>query len=604
MSLSEPKPEPSAIDGTTEVDLVDDTTQPAVNSPEPPKPRKKSVGFSALPEEDLREHHRTIKKKEVERAKSNPFHRIPPELAYLEKRNTPYPKPIVQHDPFPVSNKKPGKELGDLRNMPIKVISIANQETEINFDYPTIHLPIQQGNVMVNVKYAGLNSRDLFKIYQFGLNLSNKKIGLGYEFVGEVQILNNENFDVGDKVVGIVHPNDKKGSLSTSLLINPAYDVLLRVDDEMLEKLNSIDISLSFSEKQAKDGDFEIDSDSEEASKTEVETPPAEEPKKPSYRKKHLFNYEIPDELPNLGKLVTYPSLYCRASQILSHIKNNGIDSVNVLINGADTNLGYTLLQILSTKYAKSNIILVVRESSAKEVQYMVNNLPYDPSVSCKINVIPFDVENNDIILKNEKIPVHYKKPDFIAIEIIEALFSIRSETDEKINFKNLEKFQLDLFIDLIGCKKLFQKNVKFENIDEIQLPLHEHVLEPVTTLFHGQVNEPFFAKLLKPKGRGSAVSGCRFDVSVPTYSITNLFQQQSVWNKIWGNTFSGYSWYDEINIRIQPEWMEEGLQMMLNGRLKFKVDHVVDWRNKHTKSYMKELKEKDHKLVLSVEEF
>jgi hypothetical protein len=143
--------------------------------------KKKSVGFAALPEEDLTQHHKDIKKKQAIRAESNPFHKIPPELAYLQKKSIPMPKPII--DNANVSKRSVSiSKIGNLTHLPIKVISIQNHYTEINFDYPSIELPIPAKHVLVNVKYSGLNSHDLLKIYQFGLNISNKKLVLVMNF--------------------------------------------------------------------------------------------------------------------------------------------------------------------------------------------------------------------------------------------------------------------------------------------------------------------------------------------------------------------------------------------------------------------------------------
>ena len=65
------------------------------------KPKKKSVGFAAAPEEDLKEHHKVLKQKEEIKLKSSPFHKIPAELAYLEKRNSKIdPKPIIDKMPI------------------------------------------------------------------------------------------------------------------------------------------------------------------------------------------------------------------------------------------------------------------------------------------------------------------------------------------------------------------------------------------------------------------------------------------------------------------------------------------------------------------------
>lgn len=575
----------------------DDINTNPVNTPNPstqstPSKPKKAVGFAALPEEDLTQHHKDIKKKEAIRAESNSFHKIPPELAYLQRRSIPIPKPIIPENK-PVITKIATKELGDLKKMPIKVISVQNQNTEINFDYSTIKRPIQAKSVLVDVKYAGLNSRDLFKIYQFGLNVSNKQIGLGYEFVGIILDSNHQDYIVGDTVVGLVDPSSKQGSLSTSLLLYPGYDHLIVIDNEYLERLKKIDIKLKFDVNS-----FEIDSDDSESIDIDSDLTAVEDVPK----KKRVYGYEISDTLDNLGKLVSFPSLYCRSMQILSHLtyKNNG--KLNILINGADTNLGFTLIQIIFSQYTNLNLILIVREELIEKVHGFIRNLNFD---SNSVKVIAFDSSQDELQIPGARVASQYKKPEFFATEILDALFSTRIDSDPLIDFKNIVNYQLDLFIDLIGNKKMFQPKVKFDQIDEINLPFKAHLKESVSTLFSGQVKEPFFFKLLKPKASGSAfVSACKFETKRPSYAVHDLYQQASTWGKLMGNTFTGYNWFEEIDLKVKSNWLQQGLELLLDGQLKFDINHVLDWRNKVTKTKIKELKESDRKLVLKIEDY
>lgn len=570
--------------------------------------KKKSVGFAALPEEDLTQHHKDIKKKQAIRAESNPFHKIPPELAYLQKKSIPMPKPIIENSNV-TKRRVSNSQIGDLTHMPIKVISIQNHYTEINFDYPSIELPIPAKHVLVNVKYSGLNSHDLLKIYQFGLNISNRKIGLGYEFFGIVDDSNHPQFAIGDQVVGLVDPKSKQGSLSTSLLLNPSTACLLKVNEDDLSKLNNIDINLCFDAKSNDHNEFEIvsssESDLDSALETQAQIVSKTKVAQSKSNKMKVSNYEISDNLSNIGKLVTFPLLFCRSKQILAHLNPSKLGTTNILINGADTNLGYTLIQTICANYDNINLILIVREESIDKINNMIQHLQYDPSFKKIVNVISFDSSLSELQIPGRRIATEFKKLDFFATEVLEALFSSRLPGDQLVDHKNLTKYQLDMFIDIVGSKKMFQKHINFDKIDEVKFPFLNNLAESTYSLFHGQLDEAFFAKLLKPKSYGSAfVSVCKFETKSPSYAIKDLYEQQSVWNKLWGSTFISYNWYEEINLQIKQEWLESGLQMMINNRLKFEIDHIIDWRNKNTKTYIQQLKDEDKKLVLKVEDY
>jgi len=327
--------------------------------------RKKSVGFAPAPE-DLKEHHEDLRKKEEEKRKSNPFQRIPPELSYLQKKPEP-PKPLNAFTPHSTKpRRRQLKELGDLRNMPIKEISVQNKETELNFNYPTIHLPIQSHHILVDVKFGSLNSFDLAKINSYILNLSNTKVGLGYEFSGkviEVGANYQSEFAVGDIVFGCTNSIDRKGALSSSLVINPTKDVLIAVDDNVLQKVENVNIELSF-KNVTEDGTFEINSTSSSSLNSE-----AQGTKEPTDLRNKLADLTIDEHLPPLAKLSTFPVLYCRAKQALDHSNAvfQGTGKANILINGADTNLGFTILQLLnssvySTILNEMNLILTIRK--------------------------------------------------------------------------------------------------------------------------------------------------------------------------------------------------------------------------------------------------
>ncbi|KAK6453740.1 uncharacterized protein RJT20DRAFT_62943 [Scheffersomyces xylosifermentans] len=605
---------------TTTIEEQADEVAPATTSGK----KKKSVGFAPLPEEDLKEHHEEVHKKEQERAKSNPFHKIPPELAYLEKKSRgPGPKALPTYKKPAGTSAYTAQEIGNLRHTNFKEISIQNKETELNFNYPYIDLPIPAHQIVVNVKFASLNSYDLAKINQYLLNLSNMRVGLGYEFAGVISDVgtnwtNSTEYKVGDVVIGIVDPIDKKGSLSSSLLINPKRDVLIKVDDAILAKASTLDVELSFDKAGTEEGgEFEVDS-SDSSDESIAANPPVVS--NTPVKDKRKSSYAIEDEIPALAKLATFPVLYCRAKQMLEHVKLK--DTANVLINGADTNLGFTLVQLLNSSvysFDRLNIILIVRESSYKYMSNFVSQFTkgkyYDPSKTKNITVLTFDSVNEDLVLPGEKVPINYKKPSFFASEVIAALFEPNvPEIDSPINESNIQSYKLDIIIDLVGSKKFFQtSSIKYEKLDEIQLPLKIHTNAPLSKIFNSKVKEPFLVKILKPKKSGSAfVSGCKFALSEPTYTIDKQIDYAEMsalnpWTQKWSsnlfNSWTYYNYYEDLELKVKRDWILEGLELLLDGSLKFRIDDYIDWRNNY-RAYIKQLKVDDGKVLFKIEDF
>ncbi|ODV80567.1 uncharacterized protein CANTADRAFT_48347 [Suhomyces tanzawaensis NRRL Y-17324] len=582
-----------------------------MKDPESPQ-RKKSVGFAPPPEE-LQSHHQDLAEIQHERAKSHPFHKIPPELAYLEKKGQGLgPKAIItpevkrNHATYKIS------ELGDLRNTSIKDISVQNKETELNFNYPKIDLFLPPYKLLVDTKFASLQSFDLAKINKYLLNLSNTKLGLGFEFSGLVIRIGSgiKDFAVGDIVVGIVDPLSRKGSLSTSILVTPGKDSLLKITPEELELLDKIDIGLHLGEDRGAEASkkFAIEEDDTNES-INIETIETLQMKSSNYTKQ--------PELTPLAKVSAFPALYCRAKLVLSHliIHNN---KANVLINGADTNLGLTLVQLLASKVYnldQLNLILIIRESSVESMRSFVNLFSkgefYDPSRIVKITLVTHDMANEDLTLPGKKAPTTYKKLDFFASQVIEGLFKTQYYDDDKlIGLDNINDYKLDLFVDIVGNKKYFQHTVKFDTLDAIKLPIHDHTSNTLDELFNGKVKEPFILKLLKPKKTGSSfVSCCRFTVSQPTYKIEKLLEsnEPTFWGSKWSNgilnTMTYYNYFEEIDFRISDKWLREGLDLFLEGRLKFQINHFIDWRNDF-KKYIKDLWVDDGKILFKVEDF
>lgn len=590
---------------------------------ETPKPKKKSARFAPLPEEDLKEHHDQIKKKEQERMKANPFHKIPPELAYLEKNKAPGPKPLPGFEKPPKQNKQRtySATLGDLKKLSIKDLSVQNKETELNFNYPFIDRPIAAHHVIVDIKYSSLNSFDLAKINRYLLNISNVKVGLGYEFSGVIAEIgsNITDFSIGDFVIGITDPADRKGSLSTSLLISPNRDVLIKVGQDTLDQIDKIDINLQFEKVE---NDFEIGEEEEEEEDEEDEED--DEPSKLSvaaiknnFKAKKAFDL---DEMPPLAKLSTFADLYCRAKQILSHLplQNN---QANILINGADTNLGYTLIQTLTSSaypLVKLNLILVIQEKNydnmSKFIDQFTKGKYYSVSTVRKISLVTHDMVNEDIVLPSEKIPINYKKPGFFATQVFEAMFATQYyDSDKLIDETNIDDYKLDMIIDIVGSKRFFQTTgVQFDKLDEVKLPIHTHLNCSLTKLFNGKVKESLLVKILKPKRYGSSlVSVCKFHTNGPTYNIDTLNDHSETvmnpWTSKWSsnlmNNLTAYSYFDETQLRVNKQWVLEGLDLLLSDMMKFKIDHFIDWRDDF-KKHMTRLRREDGKLVLKVEDF
>ncbi|RLV92405.1 hypothetical protein JA1_003204 [Spathaspora sp. JA1] len=576
---------------------------------ESPKPKKKSVGFAEAPIEDLQQHHKILRQKEEEKKKSSSFHKIPPELAYLEKKNLGQgPKQISPKPPsVPSFNRTKLSDLPDLKNLKyfdVKDISVQNKETELQFHYSQIDLPPAADSVIVDVKYGSLNSLDLAKINQYLLNLSNVKVGLGYEFSGVVNYVGanmSSKFSIGDFVVGAIDPSARRGALSTCQLVHPGRDVLIKVDEETLNQLNNIDIELKFNVNEQ----FEIDSDEESR---ELEQQLLQQQNKP---KKGTFPVE--NTIPPLGKISTFPVLYNRAKQLLQYL-SAGTNRANILINGADTTVGLTLIQVLLSEYQFSsmNLLCVIRESSSKYMEQAVNYFSkkyYDPSADKQLTLIPFDIVNDDLIFPGEKVPIVYKKPNYFAIEIIDALLN---NDHGSIDTSNINDYKLDSIIDLIGCKKYFQEtSIKLHEIETLNLPFKSKMNASLESLF-GKEKEPFLVKILKPKKFGSSlVSGCNFNIEKPSYNINELSavttEILNPWSSKWSsnlfNNWTTYNYYDEIQLKIKQEWCNQGLELLLANQLKFKIDHYIDWRNDY-KQYVNQLKLNDGKVVFKVEDF
>ncbi|KAG5418400.1 hypothetical protein I9W82_003928 [Candida metapsilosis] len=644
------------------------TTEP--QSPPKAKPKvKKSVGFAPPPEEDLREYHKYLKQKEEAELKSSPFHKIPAELAYLEKRYKQAPPKPIDQTPKQVKPNSRFKlsdlpDLSKLKFFDVKDLSVKNKETELQFHYTTIDLPPSSNSVIVDIKYGSLNSFDLSKINQYLLNMSKVKVVLGYEFAGVVTNVGSsmqKKYAVGDYVFGLIDPSSRRGALSSSQIIYPGRDVLVKVGEEVLNQLEDIDIDLDANDdnKAFEVGEEEVEEEERETSKVEepeeTETEEAEtagepeaaageaqaeeteetdaakktdelHPKDSASNADDLVSktssrssseFKKGDDMPPLAKLSAISLLYNRAKQMLQSL-NTKNSKANILINGADTDIGLTIIQVLLAEYQFEflSLVLIIREKSSEYMDKLIARFEkkyYDPSKIRRLKCIPFDVVNDGLYFAGERVPISYKKPDFFATEVIDSLL-IPHSNGEFIDTSNINDYKLDLFIDLIGCKKYFQStSTKLHEIETLNLPFKQHISTSIENLFDAKTKEPFLTRILKPKKFGSSVvSGCKFTLKDPSYNIDKLidFSEQSVmnpWTSKWSsnilNNWTSYNYYEEVYLKIKQEWTEQALQLVLEGKLKYKIDKVVDWR-KDFKRYVKELKDNDGKIILKVEDF
>lgn len=635
VSLDSPSKEVSKVDSPSKDSKADPAFSVVEDVEEQPAKEKKRklVGFAPEPEEDLEQHHKYLEERRKDKLKSNPFWKVPPELAYLEQRSDKDgPKPLP--GPAAPRRQRKAKKLEDMHDLPVravKEISTVNKSTALNFNYHEVQLPIGDDRILVEVKYASLASFDMTKLLKYALNISYERVGLGYDFVGVIasvgrNYINSDEFRVGMHVFGVTNPADRKGSLQTCVIVNPS-DILLPIADAELQRVGELDLKLSFdSGTPFRVGDqHPSSSDSLSDEVDEAAHPPDVPPKVPpkdelARRNSKLTKdpFLISGELEPLAKFCIFASQYCRAKQSLALMDKvfDAQKSANILINGADTCLGYTLIQTLASSVYKDvlprfNVTLIVQEKNEKAMRALVAKI--GSGGMRKFHVITFDLVNTDIVLPGEKVPVNYKKVPYFASEIIESLFGAIPES-EPILKANVAQAKLDLLIDIVGSKKMLQKATDLARLDEVEFPLKKRLAPGVSvaSLF-GRTKEPLFLKLMKAKARGASfVSYCRFTLLEPSYSVETLVNSKArgylnPWASSWtlglANQIGKYNYYEKFDLECKERWVREGLQLLEGGELAMKIDEVVDWRNNFRK-YIADLKEQDGQVVFKVETF
>lgn len=576
------------------------------------KPKKKLVGFAEEPE-DLKEHHKFLEERRKEKIQSNPFWKIPPELSYLEKQKE-GPKPLPSFIKRKVLGSKTIDDMKDLPTRAVKEISVVNKDTALNFFYHEINIPVGADRILVDVKYASLSSPDIEKLNKYKLNLSDVRVGLGYDYVGEIVALgkkfqNHPEYQIGTLVFGVVHPSDKKGSLQTLLIVNPK-DIIIPISQEQVEAMNKIKMKLTFGEPTS----FLVDEETSDSEQELSEIAPEEEGKPPNLPPKQE-PYAVQFEL---AKFCTFSTMYCRAKQALSIMdlvfKKEG--SANIIINGADTGLGYTIAQAIASSVYQNilqsfNVILVIQDANLEKVKRFADGL--NSGGAKNFHVLPFDLKNEDIVLPKEKVPVNYKKPLFFAAELLQLMFKAVPESEEILK-SNVDQVKIDLFIDIVGSKKMFQRNLEMQVLDDTHFPFKDRLAPGTKTLsLFGKAKEPLFTKILRPKNVGSSfVSYCDFSLRVPTYSVgkqmsTNqgIFNPWALkWSSGLANQFvAKYNYYTLFDLEVKESWVKEALQLVLANELKMKIDDVVDWRN-NFRHYIEKMREQDGQTVFRVESF
>ena len=95
------------------------------------------------------------------------------------------------------------------------------------------------------------------------------------------------------------------------------------------------------------------------------------------------------------------PLLYNHSKQLLQHLNPKNTEA-NILINGADINLGLTLLQILLIEYPNleyMKLILVIREKSLKFMEGIVDQFQkiLQSFTNRDFKIISFDLFNDGL---------------------------------------------------------------------------------------------------------------------------------------------------------------------------------------------------------------
>lgn len=306
-------------------------------------------------------------------------------------------------------------------------------------------------------------------------------------------------------------------------------------------------------------------------------------------------------EIPPLAKLSLFGSAYCRAKQTLQHLKPK--ERSNVLINGGDTELGLTILQVLASSlysHIKVNVVLVVRDRLLLKMTELVDVIIAHCS-HIQVKLVTYDSPVKDLILPGEKVPINYKARMVFSKQVVEAMLDCNESLDPKL-------CKLDLMVDVVGCMQYFYYEVK--------LDLHNEKLDSV---FRCKNLELLLVKILKPKLSGSClVSCCPFDTPDPTYEVEFLnkkpedIEDAVPWSGSWWsnpvvNGLFGvalpYHYVEEIELKFRKDWIQEGLDLARKGELKSWLVRFCDWRE-GLRQQVNALRRQDGRILLKIEDF
>ena len=566
------------------------------------KKPKKLVGFAPEPEEDLREHHKYLEHRKKENSKSNPLGKLPENLAYLYQESRREGLAVTRPlPPLKTSKNLKLKDIPDRPSRPVKEISVANSRTVMNFHYFEIKFPLPSNMLLVDVLYASVSTLDMGKLIRSTYNLFDEKVGLGYNFVGVVSKAGRNyklsEFAEGTKVFGVVNPALRKGVLQTCIALGP-LDHVVAISEEDFSVVESVEVRF----KAVTVDSFAV----EDQPETDEPTPPDDDTKHSKLKLPAKASYVIEDVLTPMAKFATFGSLYCRAKQALQTIEKaiQSRRNANVLINGADTCLGFTIMQVLaSSLYIRDllsfHVIAVVQNKNCARIQALISQL--GPSNTRRFTIVRFDEVNGDLYLRGEVVPIKYKNTADFTFDVVQAVLADHRTPATRSNADP----RLDLFVDIIGSRKMFQVSKKLCEIPSLNN-------ETVLSVFSKE-KEPLYMILMKPKSSGCAYVAYRdFHTPEPTYLMDPLSSETKTllnpWSYGWAlgiaNLFvSRYNYYEKNELEARSEWLREALQLVRNGELKMVVDKVVDWRNNFRREISR-MQATDGCIVFKIETF
>ena len=159
-------------------------------------------------------------------------------------------------------------------------------------------------------------------------------------------------------VYGLVEVSSRRGALSSSQIIYPSRDVVIKIDQEKLDKLDEMNIDITNMDSHES---FQVGEDAEDDGASTNDSQNSTGSAK---------------DVPALAKLCSFPLLYNCAKQLLKYlkIKNN---QANILINGGDTNIGLTIIQLLLGSYNLDylNLIVIVRDHTQAHMEKLIEQL-------------------------------------------------------------------------------------------------------------------------------------------------------------------------------------------------------------------------------------